>query len=139
MAKKKTRITGDAKVKARLRHITKTAPEAALIGIFAFGEAILADATERCPVDTGRLRTSGYCAPPRRAGRNRIEVGFGTDYAVPVHERTDVSHDKGEPKFLTKAVANQLPQALEIIARNAEKHIERGGQPSGPYPEEAQD
>lgn len=134
---------GDAsdarKIIARLNALEETIPEAVMIGVYALGEAILADATERTPVDTGRLRDSGYCAPPQKVDGQRVEVGFGTDYAVAVHERTGVSHPVGEAKFLEKAVMNQARAALRIIVIAAEKYAGKGGEPTAArWPEEPQ-
>lgn len=119
-----------------MRLIAKTMPEAAARGIYAAGEVILADATERTPVDTGRLRSSGYCAPPRgTAGDYVVEVGFGTDYAPAVHEKTEVHHAVGEAKFLEKAIQAQAKRALQVCAQVAERFAAKGGEPTGPWPE----
>ena len=37
-----------------------------------------------------------------------VGLGYGTDYAVYVHERTELHHDVGEAKFLEKAVQAHL-------------------------------
>lgn len=95
----------------------------------ALGEEIMADSVRRTPVDTGRLRSTAYVAPPRLAGDWTVELGYGTNYAVAVHERTEASHSTGEAKFLENAVLSRGARGLWKIAERAEKLIERGGEP----------
>lgn len=121
------RIKGIAKTQQRLRAVNKTAPEAIIVGMMALGERIMSDAVARCPVDTGRLRQSAYVAPPQVTGeRDSVELGFGTGYAVDVHERTEVRHESGEAKFLEKAVMKKGVGQLHFIADQAEAYIARG-------------
>jgi len=122
------KVTGTAKVMARLKKLEKSAPEAVVIGLMALGEKIIASAVKRTPVDTGRLRQTAYVAPPEDSGyRNTVEIGFGTKYAVPVHEKTEVSHTTGESKFLQKAWLEVGQGQLWWIARQVEKFLLKGG------------
>ena len=125
-------FSGWDKTWQRIRALEKTAPEAVIIGLMALGERIMSDAVKRVPVDTGRLRSSGYVAPPARTGvRNAVEIGFGTDYAIPVHERTELTHTTGEAKFLQNAIIAKSARAVWQVAEFAEKYIEKGGQAKG--------
>lgn len=55
--------------------------------IFAEGFAIMAVSVPRVPVQFGRLKGSNYVAPPTEGrGGPTVELGYGVDYAVPVHE-----------------------------------------------------
>lgn len=57
-------------------------------------EHLIGESKKECPVDTGRLRKSGTVGKPvRRVNEVEIEVGYGTDYAIYVHERTELRHD----------------------------------------------
>lgn len=51
---------------------------------------------ERVPVKTGDLQASGYLAVESFRGGARVEIGYGKggvpDYAVAVHEMTDIHH-----------------------------------------------
>lgn len=122
------KIKGIERTQQRLRDVRKHAPEAIVIGMMALGEKIMSDAVARVPVDTGRLRQTAYVAPPSMTGEaGSIELGFGTDYAVQVHERTEVPHEHGEAKFLEKAVLKKGVGQLHFIADQAEAYIARGG------------
>lgn len=71
-----------------------------------------AESMRRTPVDTGNLRSSA-------AGNARITssgpkgasgvVYYTANYAVFVHERTELKHNVGEAKFLHNAMAKVLP------------------------------
>lgn len=53
------------------------------------GEQIMAESKRVAPVDTGRLRSSGHVKPPETRGTTvTVELAYGTDYAVYVHEGT---------------------------------------------------
>jgi len=121
-------ITGTKRVMERLDYYSKRCPEAVIAGLMELGERVAADAVERTPVDSGRLRSTAYVAPPEMGGRGRsVEVGFGTDYAVHVHENTSARHAVGEAKFLEKAVLAVAKGSLWRIAKTAAKFVESRG------------
>ncbi len=100
------RITGEAALLKRLVELAKKYPEAAAQALYEEGLGVDANMVPRIPVDTGRLRSTHYVAPPRANDQGGIfvEVGVGTDYAAEVHERTEIRHVSGEAKFLEKAL-----------------------------------
>ena len=68
------------------------------------GENVMAESKKRTPVDTGNLRASGHVKlPVTKAGRTSVTLGYGTDYAIHVHERP-ARHPSGRSKFLESAV-----------------------------------
>ena len=71
------------------------------------GSLLLCAAQQRCPVETGRLRGSGYA----RVDGETCEVGFCAPYAACVHERQN--------KFLEGPVNDSGVQAqiLSVFAR----------------------
>jgi hypothetical protein len=95
--------------------------------VYQEGEAVLTLAKEKCPVDTGRLRATGYVAPPVQDGdRLSCETGFGTDYAIYVHENLAAAHPVGEAKFLEKALLERSSGFLERLARRAQLNASAG-------------
>lgn len=63
----------------------------------SIAEDILAEAKARCPVETGRLRDSGYIEQTAEG----YQVAFSAPYALVVHERPNPR--TGESQFLLKA------------------------------------
>lgn len=96
-------IMGLSKLQSNLVKMEKKLIEAEQAALYKKGMLIAGDAAMRTPVDTGRLRSTVYASPPTGFPAE-VEVGFGTDYALPVHERVDVYHRVGQPLFLWAAV-----------------------------------
>ncbi len=69
--------------------------------VYQAGQHLRSESVKEVPVDTGRLRASATVSPVKReGGRFYVEVGYGTDYAIYVHERTELRHRVGKAKFL---------------------------------------
>lgn len=94
---------------------------AAVLGLERFAEHVVGEAQQKCPVDTGALQgsgTKGRTASQVAAdvptavlsGKIEKEIGFNVNYAAAVHERMDVPHELGGPKFLENAIAEQSPK-----------------------------
>ena len=71
------------------------------------GYAIMAESVPLCPVATGRLRRSWLVSSPEKTFSGPIvTIGYGTQYAWIVHERTDSdvnwTAEGTGPKFLEK-------------------------------------
>lgn len=81
------------------------------VGLYELAANVMDEARSLAPVDTGRLRKSGYVTRPRRGG---VELGFSAfsesgsavDYAIIQHEDTSLQHRVGGSKFLSRALAN---------------------------------
>lgn len=117
----------DAKVLKRFRELVDTAPEAVAQGLWLWGEYVLTEAIRRVPVDTGRLRAAAFQTPTRREGSDwAIYLGFGTNYAAAVHERTAARHTTGEAKFLERALHHMAPRLMEVIESTATRLIKAG-------------
>jgi hypothetical protein len=53
-------------------------------------------------------------------------VGYGTDYAVYVHERTEPRHTVGEAKFLEKAVSERSAGYAKRLGDRVRENAEKG-------------
>lgn len=88
-------------------------------GLYTGGEAIMAVSKRRTPVDTGRLRASAWVSLPERHGnRVRVNLNYGTEYAIFVHEILSARHNVGQAKFLASAV-NDTQDKFNRIFTNA--------------------
>ena len=87
------------------------------------GENIMGDSKENTPValDGGTLRASGHVKPPKtRRGKTEVTLGYGTVYAVAVHE-TPSKHDP--PSWVGKTITFNVggPKFLENAMKKAAK------------------
>lgn len=114
----------------------------------AVGGALLLEASRieavsirEVPVDTGRLRATAFVTPPDTTIRAvSVQFGYGTEYAVPVHERTEVQHRTGKAKFLSDPVNAAESGAARRIARDTRILFEqRRGFATGPFPQRPAD
>lgn len=100
---------------------------------YAAGEAlkecaygIMAESVREVPVDTGRLRQSARVGKVRYAGMDlAIDLGYGTDYALAVHERTDVGHKVGKAKYLSDPINRWRPKITEKVGKAVEIALKR--------------
>jgi hypothetical protein len=120
------KVTGLREIVKALDAAHKKTRGALGAAIYQEGFAIMRDAKVYCPVDTGRLRASGYVAPPESLEDPKVAVGFGTDYALAVHERVEVFHPNGQPLFLKRAVDEHSAGYAERIAKRTEDNIKSG-------------
>lgn len=92
--------------------------KAALAAVDEFGEHVMGEAQQNCPVDTGALRASGT-TEPAESKNDRITktIGFNTDYAAIVHEQTGVHHDVGGPKYLENAMRDEAPKMSDFVGK----------------------
>ena len=118
-------FAGDKALVKALEALDDKGRAAVAAALYIEGHGVDADMVPRIPVDTGRLRSTHYVAPPTIEGSLiTVEVGVGTDYAVAVHERTEVGHKVGEAKFLEKALVARLPGMGQRIGQLIWRAIE---------------
>lgn len=95
--------------------------------LYQEGLALDAESVKRTPVDTGRLRATHYVSPPmERSDSIIVEVGNGTDYAVYVHEMTELRHVSGEAKFLQNAMNARSAGMLDRLAKRIRANVRAG-------------
>jgi hypothetical protein len=102
-------------------------PDAVIAAVYQWGHALHAATVPRVPFDTGRLRNSGYVAPPTGGKTVTVEVGFGTVYARRQHYELTWRHPKGgEALYLQKTLDEMEPTFVPTIARLAKRNAEKG-------------
>lgn len=121
------RLKGDKEARAWLVQLSKLFPRAAAAALYEEGVAIGRLAQQKAPVREGDLESSMYVALPAGSGaETMVEVGFGSDYAIIQHERTDYQHAKGEAKFLERAGAERARTLLQRVAARILGLVRRG-------------
>lgn len=96
-----------------------------------YAEAMKADARgldeDMAPWDTGRMKQSHYVAPPTVSGSTvTCELGYGVDYAIYVHERTELRHPHGQAKWLKRVLDEIARGFTERIAAGMERALASG-------------
>jgi hypothetical protein len=95
---------------------------AALHAVDRFGEHLIGDAQQLTPVKTGALQASGTTTTAQIDGETITKLmGFNTDYAAAVHERLDLNHAVGQPKFLETAMRENAPKFVPFVSNEMKK------------------
>lgn len=121
-------VQGEAAIRKKLLELAKRYPGAAGAALYQEGMQLWNKAVRLTPVEFGVLRNSAYVSPPVERGNNvTVEVGFGTQYAIPQHERLDYQHPRGgQAKYLSTAVVQAQPGALERLGERIQRNVEAG-------------
>lgn len=115
--------------------------------IYLEGQRIMRESVREVPVDTGRLRQSAYIQRPRIQGNPQLMMGYGTKYALPVHERLEARHETGKAKYLEDPINRAKPGYAKRVAERARGLLERAGsldlppsiKPASTFPETPKD
>jgi hypothetical protein len=117
---------GQRELQRELKRLARRFPRATAAALYAEGFAIQAEAQRRTPWMHGVLVGSAYTAPP--TGKDLVvETGFGTQYAVYQHERTDLRHPRrGEAKYLENAANARMSGMLDRIRKRVWDNAAKG-------------
>lgn len=86
-------VEGTREIFGKLELFIPGMRDALSAALYQEGLAVDAESVKQVPVDTGRLRGTHYVAPPTEGAASPVcEIGYGTDYAVPVHENMKARH-----------------------------------------------
>jgi len=105
----------------------------ALLGaVYAEALDVLRQSKRRVPVDTSATRQSGYANPPDIGTTEpTAEVGYGTEYALALHERVEVFHKVGQPLFLSSVINELKSKYADKIATRTKRFWRQGKGLSG--------
>lgn len=112
-----------AKFERQLLELARRYPEAAATATYQEGQALLGDSKQEVPVQYGTLRRSGYVDSPTDDGK--VVVGYGTNYALPVHER-QAHHEVGKWKFLIDPMLRRVAGYKERMAKRIAQNVRDG-------------
>jgi len=99
--------------------------------LMAVGFDIMGESIKKTPVEFGQLRQSNYVTQPNKVGGGWVvEMGYGVKYAPTVHESPGTLKgeprepspphrgnywDSGEPKFMQKAIDENIGRAPKVF------------------------
>lgn len=115
-----SKVKGSAKLRRELRKLGKLVPNALQKALVEEAMDIFVESQEQVPVDTGRLQDSGVVG--ELLGRPGVVIAYGTDYALPVHERMEVSHATGNAKFLEGPFLAAASGMISRLVRRTKRH-----------------
>lgn len=111
------KIVGIKNVVKNMEKAAKTVDARTAKALTDEANEILKEAMIECPVETGTLRRSGTVGKITNSkGSVGVDIGFHTNYAVWVHERTTVAHKQGKAKFLEDPVNAAVPGFAQRVA-----------------------
>ena len=136
--------------KWRIKEAVKIAEEAGLKALRTGAEAILTEAIDEAPVDTGTLRRSGTVtvgklpdgervfeaaesgsdmkdAFPGTEGKEKaVYISFSTPYARRQHEELDYNHPRGgKAKYLEDPFNRNKKKVLQYAEKQVKKALEK--------------
>ena len=120
-------IEGLQDLSDELSKYKKRGVQAMAAGLYGLGLDIMRDSILDTPKDTGYLRASSYVTQPSTVVDPEVELGYGAEYAVYVHENITARHDEGHAKFLETAIQKHVKGGLATVRRRAMNVIDRGG------------
>lgn len=123
-------ITGLREVLKNMGAATKDIEGAVAAAIWQEGLDILGKSVKQVPVDSGTLKRSAYAAPPKGKD-HEVEIGYGTDYALAVHEREEVHHTVGNAKYLQRPFEDAQSGYANRVARRAAVNFKGKVKPGG--------
>lgn len=116
-------IVGASDVANNLLKLASIAGEAVAQSLNEVAEVTLTDAKERTPVDTGTLKSSGKVSEHATLRKHQAKLTYGTEYAVWVHEQTNLKHRVGEAKFLEKALQKTAATFVQTMVDKVRSRI----------------
>lgn len=118
-----TKVHGEAALRRKLKKLEKQVPDALVKALFEEAMGIFTESQEQVPVDTGRLQDSGVVG--RLQNQLGVVVAYGTNYALPVHERTEVPHLTGKAKYLEDPF-NEAQKGMQRRLISRTRRLARG-------------
>ena len=135
MVQIKVKIKGEKELERELRRLEKAYPDAVAISLYEVAlDPIFRESQEEVPVDTGRLRSSGGVVLRGSKREPEVIVFYGTNYALPVHQRVEVPHATGKARFLSDPFLRVAPQLLSLLVAGTRKNIAAGRGPADAPP-----
>lgn len=109
-------------MKWRGNQAVKIAQEAAFQALHDGAEAILTEAIDETPVDTGTLRRSGTVTDAKREGT--VYVSFNTPYARRQHEDLTFNHPRGgKAKYLEDPFNRSKKKIMRLVSLRMKKAL----------------
>lgn len=87
---------------------------------------VYTESIKQVPVEYGRLRSSASVLAPKNVDNPECVITYGTEYAIFVHERTDLRHTNGKAKYLSDPVHAASAGWSDRIAQRTKQNVSSG-------------
>lgn len=114
-------ILGGKELLVAFVQIKRKAAGVAQSNLFGKAEDVMTAAKRLAPKDTGFMATTGFV---RRVGKDIVELGFGTDYALFVHEIPPPEEGAPHPDQIepgTRTARHKAPTQWKFLQRPAQE------------------
>ncbi len=114
-------ILGGRQLLVAFVQLKATARATAQRNLFGKAEEVMTVAKRLAPVDLGRLQSTGFV---RRVGKDVVELGFGTNYALFVHEIPPPDEGAPHPDQIepgTRTARHTPPTQWKFLQRPAQE------------------
>ena len=116
------KVFGVEEIKAAIKRADRRLSSAFGRGLIKAGLFLQRESQKIVPVDTSNLKNSAGTKSAGHGWYMEVVVYYTADYAVYVHERTELRHKEGKfAKFLEKPAREQKDRILKIIAGEAKR------------------
>lgn len=120
-------IEGIDQVIAAVKHLGERYKEALAASLYQEAAVAMAESLKECPVDSGRLRQSHYVAPADDLDDPYVQVGYGAQYGLAVHERGDLKHSAPtKDHFLSDPLARSTEGYSARVAKRTQQNLNNG-------------
>jgi hypothetical protein len=114
-------VRGLAESRRRIRTLAQRAPKRFADGLRVWTERVMARSrNDFCPVDKGELQSTGAVQETTTKKGPSFQMMYGTEYAVPQHERGDFVHRIGQWKFLEQPMFEEAGNLEETMAEHGQ-------------------
>lgn len=117
------KVRGGKQVLRNLEKYARKYPEATAEAVHEEALLLEAESIKEAPVDTGRMRASSFTKPPQDKNNPVATVGYGTKYAIYVHEREELNHTTGKAKFLIDPFRRLMRDYGNRLARRIKRRV----------------
>lgn len=126
-------LEGDKELEKNVRELAVKYPVVAGNGLYIEGSRIMGNSQKEVPVDRGRLRATGFVTLPEKLAKGmEVTLGYGTNYAIFVHEDLEASHTVGKAKYLLDPFLQAFEDFYPRLGRYIEENAKLGESPQRP-------
>lgn len=118
VSKKKAGIVNIADLRAAVAKHTATTSKGAHKGLILAGLFLQRESQKLVPVDTAVLKNTATTRAEGKGLKTQVIVGYGTNYAIYVHEDLEARHKPGkQAKFLEEPLRKHRQRLAEIVRK----------------------